>query len=103
MCALRWNTRQERLEVLANGKPAEQFSLFTTRGGGRSSETLDRALDEVGNVGRLLLPDSEFGIRVESEGFSVAEAGPFDPEHAPESLRIELHARSSVAGRPLMS
>jgi hypothetical protein len=86
------------IEVLADGAPCPEFVVFTTSAGRRSGAQLDRAPGEASNKGRLLLPDGEFGLRVEAPGFAAAEVGPFEQGSAPESVHIELHAPASVTG-----
>ena len=90
--------RWMHLEVYADGKPAENFIVFTTNAGQRSGENLNHEPGDGPNVGRVMLPDTDFGIRVESEGFVPAELGPFALSSPPERLRIDLHASATVSG-----
>ncbi len=96
-------SRSMRVELFAGGAPCQGGWVQTKASDKGPFVSLSGShLEGAGeNVLVQRLPDSEFKLRVGANGCALQEVGPFTPENAPSSLRVDLVALALVSGRVL--
>jgi hypothetical protein len=83
-----------------SGAPIVGYRCSTPSVDSRVFDPRSTPIGDVHEGGRLelTLPMTPFKVRVDAPGYAIEQLGPFDPDHAPAELSVELSALPGVHG-----